>query len=381
MPAVLLSAAVPPSDLRDLLAGAGFAVVDHVLGAIPPVDFAEIALALVDVVDRLDAAVAQTRRWRAELGDDLLPIIWLLPSADSRLAARGLDAGADVVLIRPFDAALLLAQVRSAARVRACAQRLAARAHETRLLGEHLKKANADADRGAATIRRVRLAFLERSFPEYGAVRIYVSHRPRGTFGGDFHDVTRIGADRIALVVGDVLGPGAAGGLIGHLVARIAGRLASQPASSAGSVLAGVNRELLTLGLDDLPLVAMLIGIIDYSTGQLELARAGLPAPLHLPCTGALERWPIPGPFLGTGDTAFATHRAILRPGDRIVIGTDGIRPDGSPEPTGPDPLLECAERHRKRSGQSFTDAVASDLLAGVQHEDDFTLLVLERAS
>ena len=89
------------------------------------------------------------------------------------------------------------------------------------------------------------------------------------------------------LVVGDVLGPGAAGGLIGHLVARIAGRLASQPASSAGSVLAGVNRELMTLGLDDLPLVAMLIGIIDYSTGQLELARAGLPAPLYLPSTAA----------------------------------------------------------------------------------------------
>ena len=145
-------------------------------------------------------------------------------------------------------------------------------------------------------------------------------------------------------------------------------------------MLAGVNRELMTLGLDDLPLVAMLIGIIDYSTGQLELARAGLPAPLYLPSTAPPERWPIPGPFLGTGDTAFATHQAILGPGDRILIGTDGIRRDGSPEPTGPDQLLECAERHRDRSGQSFTDAVASDLLAAVQHEDDFTLLVLERA-
>jgi serine phosphatase RsbU (regulator of sigma subunit) len=379
MPSVLLSAADPPADLRELLTSAGLAVVDHVLGAIPPLDFAEIAVAFVDVADRPDGAAAQTRRWRAELGDDLLPIIWLLPTADSRLAARGLDSGADAILARPLEAALVLAQVRSAARVRSCALRLTARAHESRLLGEHLKKAHAEAARGAAAIRRVRLAFLERSFPEYGAVRVFVSHRPRGRFGGDFHEVIRIGDDRIALVVGDVLGPGAAGGLIGHLVARIAGRLAGQPASSAGSVLAGVNRELLALGLDDLPLVAMLICIVDYATGQLELARAGLPPPLYLPCIGTHERWPIPGPFLGSGDTAFATHRATLLPGDRIVIGTDGIRPDGSPEPTDRDHLLECAEQRRDRSGQSFTDAVASDLLAEVRHEDDFTLLVLER--
>ena len=239
-------------------------------------------------------------------------------------------------------------------------------------------KAHAEADRTVAAIRRVRLAFLERSFPDYGPVRFAVSHRPRGRDGGDFYEVTRVANDRIALVVGDVIGPGPACGLIGHLVARIAAKL--MPASSAGAVLAGINRELLALGLDELPLVALFIGIINPSSGEIGLARAGLPAPVYIPSTGELARWPIPGPFPGTGDTGHSPHAAVLRPGDRIVIGTDGIRTDGNPGPTGPDQLLECATANRARAGQSFVDAVARDLLAKARHEDDFTLLVAEMA-
>jgi sigma-B regulation protein RsbU (phosphoserine phosphatase) len=378
MSAVLLSAAEPPAGVRDLLSGAGLPVIDHVLGAVPPVEFGGISAALVDVGDHPDAAAAQTRRWRAELGDDLLPLIWILPKADERLAARGLDAGADAVLIRPLDSVVLLAQVRSADRARTRALRLAARAAESRILGEHLKRAHDEADRAVRALRRVRLAFLERSFPDHGPVRLAVSHRPRGKSGGDFYGVSRLNDQRIAIVVGDVIGPGPAGDLIGHLASRIADRYLA--ASSAGEALAGVNRELLALGLDDLPLVAMLIGILNTANGELGLARAGLPAPVLLPADGGLERWPIPGPFLGTGNTAYATQRARLRAGDRLLIGTDGIRPDGNLEPGGGDQLLECAERNRELTGQLFVDAVARDLLGDVRHEDDFTLLVVEMA-
>jgi serine phosphatase RsbU (regulator of sigma subunit) len=378
MLAVLLSAVAPPEGLRELLSGAGFPISDHVLGAVPPQDFGEIGVALIDVGDRQDAAIAQTSRWRAELGDDLVPIVWVLSDFDGRMAARGLDAGACAVLSRPLDPTLLLAQVRSALRTRGCASRLAARAAESRLLGEHLKKAHAEADRDAAALRRVRLAFLERSFPAYGPMRIFVSHRPRGQAGGDFYDVARVEDGRIALVVGDAIGPGAASGLLGHLAARIAARRLALSAQPPGAVLVEINRELLGIGLDDLPLLAMLIAIIDPASGEVEIARAGLPPPVHLAADGAGKRWPIPGPFLGTGETAYATHSALLKPGDRLLIGTDGIRPDGNPEPASSDQLLECGERHRDLKGQAFTDAVASKLLSDVRHEEDFTLLVLE---
>src|SRR5687767_4000063 len=70
MSAVLLSAAEPPDGVRDLLSGAGLPVMDHVLGAIPAVEFGGISATLIEVGDDPDAAAAQTRRWRAELGDD-----------------------------------------------------------------------------------------------------------------------------------------------------------------------------------------------------------------------------------------------------------------------------------------------------------------------
>src|SRR5262245_23315238 len=140
MPTVLLSAASPPDGLRGLLAGAGFDALDHALGSTPPVDFAAVAAAVVDVGDRAEAAAAQTRRWRAELGDDLVPVVWVLPPADARLATRGLEAGADAVLARPLDPAVFAAQVRSSARARAAAARVAARANESRLLGDHLHR-------------------------------------------------------------------------------------------------------------------------------------------------------------------------------------------------------------------------------------------------
>jgi serine phosphatase RsbU (regulator of sigma subunit) len=375
MPTVLLSAAAAPEDLRESLAGAGFAVLEHALGSTPPVDFASVAVALVEVGERPDAAALQTRRWRAELGDEFVPVVWVLPRADAELAARGLDAGADAILARPLDPAVLVAQVKSGARVRALASRVAARAGEARLLGDHLQKAHARIDRELAAVRRVQRAFLPRSLPAVGSARFAVSHRARNPTGGDFYDVRQLDADRVGFFLTDVIGSGTAAGLLGVFAAQSA---AVRTAAPPGEALEEVNRELIALALDDRPLVAMLAGVLNARTGELALARAGVPAPVYIPATGKPEVWTVPGPFLGTADTTYPTRAAVLRPGDKLVIGTDGIRPDGEPNPARDDRLLEVASRHRERSGELFAGAVARDLLAAVRHEDDFTLLVVE---
>jgi phosphoserine phosphatase RsbU/P len=383
MAAILLSAAAPPIDLRDRLVEGGFTVVDHVLGSVPPLEFAPIAAALIDVGDKPDQAATQTKRWRAELGDDLVPIVWIVPTGDSRLTRQALDAGADAVLARPLDPAVVIAQVRSAARTRAGVQRVAARAGESRMLGEHLRRAHADMALTHAALRRVRLAFLQRVFPEYGPVRFTVCYRARGRSGDDFYEVIPISRNQIAFLVGDVTVPGIASTLVGDFAARIATREIGKSDShrSLGDTLAEVNRRLVGLGLDDPPLIAMLLGVVHTGTGELALARAGLPAPVHLPSSGPPQAWTVPGPFLGTPDTVYSTHGATLRKGDKLIIGTDGIRPDGNPNQTEHDRLPELVERHRALSGQPFTDALARDLLGHIRHEDDFTLLVLEIAA
>src|SRR5262249_50661834 len=132
------------------------------------------------------------------------------------------------------------------------------------------------------------------------------------------------------------------------------------------------------LGADELPLVAMLVGVLNAQTGSVTLARAGLPAAVHVPATGTPGVWAVPGPFLGTADTTYQPLTGTLSPGDRLLIGTDGTRPDGDPGPVGSDRLLEAAAKHRALRGSEFVDAVARELLAHVRHADDFTLLGME---
>ena len=383
---VLLSAAplAPADDLRRLLPAAGFVVADHALGSTPSVDFGPVVAAVVEVGDRTELAAAQTRRWRAELGDQLLPVLWVLPAANPAGVVQGLEAGADVCLIRPLDPAVVAAQVRSMARGHALAARLWAKAAETRLLGDQLRKAYAQLDHELEMGRRVHRTFLPRTFPQVGGVRFAVCHRPRSRSAGDFYDVRRLDEDHVGFLVGDVVGRGPANGsLIGVFVKQIAtlkeitgNRYRLVPPDE---VLTGVNRELIGLGLDDPPLVAMLAGTLSARDGSLALARAGLPPPVFLPADGEPRVLTTPGAFLGAAETTYQILHATLAPGDKLLIGTDGASPDGTPPAGGPPlRLFDAVVRHRALSGQAFLDAVARDLLPHDPHPDDFTLLVVE---
>jgi serine phosphatase RsbU (regulator of sigma subunit) len=387
-PATVLLSSPPDStgdELRKLCAAAGFVVADHLLGSAPAVDFNPVVVAVVEVggawppgvTSWTDVAAAQVRRWRAELGDQFVPVLWVGP-ADTAVA--GLDAGADAALARPADPTAFTAQLRALARARATCARVALRAGEARLLGDQLRRTLAQLEREQDMARRVRATFLPERFPEVGAARFHVCFRPRNRTGGDFHDVRRLDEHHVGFFVGDVVGTGAsAGGLLGPFVQQSA--VLKEIADGGyrivppNEVLTAVNRHLLELGADDLPLVALLVGVLNAQTGAITLARAGLPAPVHVPASGTPGAWAVPGPFLGTADTGYQPLTGTLAPGDRLLVGTDGTRHDGDPGPTGPDGLLEAALKHRALRGPAFVDAVARELLQYVRHADDFTLL------
>jgi serine phosphatase RsbU (regulator of sigma subunit) len=379
---VLLSsppdAPAPEEEVRRLIASAGFAVIGHRLGSAPAVDFGPVVVAVVEVGERAEVAAAQTRRWRAELSDQIVPVVWI---AAPDLAAAGLDAGADVVLSRPVESAAFVAQLRRLARLHATAARVAVRAGEARLLGDQLKRALAQLEREQEMARRVHRTLLPKSLPQVGNARFEVCLRPRS--GGDFHDVRRLDKHHVGFFVGEVVGAGAnTGSLLGVFVQQslmlkeITG--SSYRIVPPDEVLTAVNRQLLALNLDDLPLVAMLVGVLNVDTGAVALARAGLPPAVHIPASGTPNVWSVPGPFLGTSDTTYQAISRTLAPGDRLLIGTDGTRPDAEPGPAGTDRLLEAAAKHRDATGPGFVDAVARELLDHVRHADDFTLLGVE---
>jgi serine phosphatase RsbU (regulator of sigma subunit) len=306
-----------------------------------------------------------------------LSVVWVLPAEHADHCVRGFDAGTDAVLVRPFAPEVLLAQVRAAVRSCGVARRVAARAAEARLLGERLNRALDRAARELDAARRIRLALSARSPTHLGNARFGVCHRPRGKPGSDFHAASAVGPGRVVFCVGEVSGLGSAGPFLGRFVTESVLDSADEEVS-AGELLTRVNRQLLALGLDDPPLVALGVGLLDTSTGRLTLSRAGLPSPVLVPATGEVEVWAMPGPFLGVAETTYPTHAATLRPGDKLLLGTDGTRPDGTPGPGDDANFHEAAARHRDAPGRRFVDAVANELLAQVRHEDDFTLLCVE---
>ena len=354
-PLVLIAATPgdPADDLRAALTAAGFRVADAVGSS-------DLATATAVVVGE---SVGLVRRLRAELGDRILPVIWIAPDADA--FAAGLAAGADAGLVRPVDPAALVAQVRSAVRVREQATKLAERAAEGRAINDRLRKAYSQAGADARLVERAARVALPRHLPAVGGLRFAVCHRPRALSesSGGGYDAAQLDADRVGFWVTD------AGGVVG-LTVRLAsrgselrdGRPRTLPPEE---VLGRVNRSLIGLELDPPPLVGMACGVIDARSGTVSVARGGLPPAVVLPTAGDPQPWAGPGPFLGAFDAEFPPRDGVLGPGDRLLLATAGDA----------EGLIAAAAQHRTLTGQDFAEAVAAEL---VDAGDAVTVLVAE---
>jgi serine phosphatase RsbU (regulator of sigma subunit) len=148
-----------------------------------------------------------------------------------------------------------------------------------------------------------------------------------------------------------------------------------------GEVLQRLNRDLVEQALAEHPFITMAYVLLNVTDGTLQFARAGHPYPLYVPRDGAPEFWQVEGSLLGVFDTAFPVQARRLRPGDKVVLYSDGV--DGGvfeDQPPGADSLRACAARHRELAIQEFIPAVARDLFGQTNPSDDLTLLGLEMA-
>ncbi|GGM28770.1 SpoIIE family protein phosphatase [Dactylosporangium sucinum] len=159
--------------------------------------------------------------------------------------------------------------------------------------------------------------------PEHLEVAAYYRPGVAGTqVGGDWYDVIELGADRTALVMGDVMGRGVpAAAVMGQLRAavRAYARLDLPPADVL-EYLDGVVRD-----LREDQIVTCVYAVYDPGERSLTYANAGhLPPLLLLP--GAAPR-PLTssGPPLGTGPITLAEERIELPVGSLLTLYTDGL--------------------------------------------------------
>jgi phosphoserine phosphatase RsbU/P len=141
--------------------------------------------------------------------------------------------------------------------------------------------------------------------------------------GGDFYDAFPAG-DGWMVVIGDVAGQGAEAATLTGLARytlRTAGQLTGDPARAMAQLNATLR------GQHQLSLCTAVCALVQIAgeTATVELANCGHPRPLLLR-DGTLAELGEPGPMAGAfDDGAWPGTRLALRPGDTLLLYTDGV--------------------------------------------------------
>jgi serine phosphatase RsbU (regulator of sigma subunit)/ketosteroid isomerase-like protein len=174
----------------------------------------------------------------------------------------------------------------------------------------------------AETLQR---GLLPPPLPHIPGWSVAAMYRPAGAeneIGGDFYDAFRI-AGGWMVVIGDVTGRGAQAASVTAL-ARYTLRTAAALTGDPVVALRSLNRELLARRGGALCSVAAM-AIDEDPERPLQLAIAGHPSPLLVDGDSVVEA-AASAPVLGAfADATWSIERIRIRPGQQLVVTTDGV--------------------------------------------------------
>ncbi|HET7758149.1 MAG TPA: SpoIIE family protein phosphatase [Steroidobacteraceae bacterium] len=245
-----------------------------------------------------------------------------------------------------------------------------------------LEQAQAQLKAELEVARALQLAILPSAFPVRagcdGAARMI----PATTMGGDFYDFIELPAGQVGLVTADVSGHGVPAAFF-MAVARTYLRDLALQHETPGGCLAHANEALCTQN----PLalfVTVFYCMLDPATGLLRYANGGHNPPYVRRNDGAVEALNgAAGPALGVlPGVGFPDHRLQLRPGDRLVLYTDGVTEAFNPanEAYGAERLIAEVRAAGDGAAAVLVERICRSITtfsAGAPQADDITLTVL----
>jgi len=241
----------------------------------------------------------------------------------------------------------------------------------------------------ALTLQR---SLLPRRMPRPPGVQVAATYRAAGArnmVGGDFYDlweITDAPEGEFGFAIGDVCGKGAAAAALTAL-ARHTVRTASiwLPDHRPDGVLRALNDAVIKrAGSGQFCTVAYAYAK-PYEDGfELLVASGGHPLPFVLRADGSVQQPGTPGTLLGIlPEIRVHEERIVLRPGDGIVLWTDGVsdrRGDG--QLFGEERLGALLETVGGRAPRAIADAIEREVVgfSATEPQDDIALLVVRIA-
>jgi sigma-B regulation protein RsbU (phosphoserine phosphatase) len=231
----------------------------------------------------------------------------------------------------------------------------------------------------------IQMSMVPKTFPPFPHRKefdIYATLVPAREVGGDFYDFFFIDDRRLCFAVGDVSGKGVPASLFMALTKTMFRATGGRQNATAELILSRLNGEICRDN-DSCMFVTVFCAVLDVRTGQLEYSNAGHNLP-YLLSDGAVTALSNPGGMaLGVTDsTKFYAGHIVLKPGDRLVLYTDGVTEamDKHDELFSEGRLETTLHGVNGLSSKEVIERVVEEVQrfsTGAPQSDDITLLVL----
>lgn len=250
---------------------------------------------------------------------------------------------------------------------------------------DELQRTTAEKERFAKELeiaKGIQQSFLPESAPVIPGIEIAAKNVPALEVGGDFYDFIPIGKDRWGLVIADVSGKGVPAALfmaLSRTLIRASTLANSDPAGAIGHA-----NQLICEDSKTCMFVTLFYAILDAKGMTLNYVNAGHNPPLLLKGESSdVTLLKAKGIALGvTDDVELQSVKIDLRPGDVLVLYTDGVTEaiNNEEEEFGEERLLRVITENRSLPAQMILEnilAAINEFAGSRPQHDDITIMVL----
>lgn len=289
-----------------------------------------------------------------------IPVVMItsLTSREDRI--KGIEAGADDYLLKPFDQAEVMARIGMLLKLKAYNDRF---------------------ERELQQAKRIQMSLLPGGVPDIQKAAVAYKYVPMSKIGGDFLDIVyNAQSEEIGLFVCDVSGHGIPAALMASMVKISLSSWESTMRSPADSLTHVKSMLANKMGEN---FITACMCHVDLKSGTLTAANAGHPPLLLARRRGDVERIKPGGKLITdfvTLDCENATAR--LEEGDKLILYTDCvIEARSHVHLLGIDRFIDLVRLIKESSPQEMCEIVYNSVLdysPDGKLDDDFTILVME---